>query len=90
MTERRKREPKLTAQLVIMELPEIAGRLRAWAEVRDIEIAEICREVGRAGLAALEPRWVKENDGELDPEFLAAHTANSIKRKGTAGNTSAA
>lgn len=81
MTERRKREPRLTAQLVIMELPEIAGRLRAWAEVRDLDLAEICRQVARAGLGVLEPKWVKEYGGELDPEFLAAHVENSIKRK---------
>lgn len=81
MTERRRREPKLTAQLVIMELPEIAGRLRAWAEVRDIEIAEIAREVARAGLAVLEPDWITSHGGELDPDFLAGHVANSVKRK---------
>jgi hypothetical protein len=81
MTERRRREPKLTAQLVIMELPEVAGRLRAWAEVRELEIAEICRQVVRAGLAALEPEWIKVNNGELDPAFLAAHVENSIKRR---------
>lgn len=84
MTERRKREPRLVSQLVIMELPDVAGRLRAWAEVRELDIAEICREVVRAGLAVLEPKWIETNDGELDPDFLAAHVENSIKKRGTA------
>jgi hypothetical protein len=87
MTERRRREPKLTAQLVIMELPDVAGRLRAWAEVRELDIAEVCREVVRAGLATLEPEWIRQpregypDGGELDPAFLAAHVENSIKRR---------
>lgn len=81
MTERRRREPTLTAQLVIMELPAVAGRLRAWAEVRNLDIAEVCREVVRAGLASLEPEWIQANRGELDPAFLAEHVANSVKRK---------
>lgn len=89
MTERRRREPKLTAQLVIMELPEIAGRLRAWAEVRDVDIAEICRDVVRAGLVALEPKWIEVYGGELEPEFLATHVANAVKRK-RAGSDAAA
>jgi len=89
VTERRRREPRLTAQLVIMELPEVAGRLRAWAEVRDVDIAEICREVVRAGLAGLEPEWIKANKGELDPAFLAAHVENSVKRKRAGSDTAA-
>lgn len=81
MTERRRREPRFTAQLVIMELPEVAGRLRAWAEVRDLDLAEITRRAVRAGLELLEPEWVKANGGELDEAFLAAHVENSIKRR---------
>lgn len=78
-----------------MELPAVAGRLRAWAEIRNIDIAEICREVVRAGLAALEPQWVKQpregfpDGGELDPAFLEEHVANSIKRKRPAVDTAA-
>lgn len=81
MTERRRREPTLTAQLVIMEQPTVAGRLRAWAEVRNMDIAEVCREVVRAGLADLEPRWIETNGGELDADFLAMHEVNAVKRK---------
>jgi hypothetical protein len=78
-----------------MELPEVAGRLRAWAEVRDVDIAEICREVVRAGLAALEPEWIKEpregfpDGGELEPGFLAGHVENSVKRKRAGSDTAA-
>ena len=81
MTERRRREPRLTAQLVIMELPEVAGRFRAWAEVQDVEIAELCRTALRAGLEQLEPEWIKAHGGELAAAFLAEHAENSIKRK---------
>ena len=83
MTERRRREPKLTAQLVIMELPEVAGRCRAWADVRELDISELLRECVRAGLATLEPEWIAAKGGELDAEFLAEHVENSIKRKRT-------
>jgi hypothetical protein len=81
MPERRRRERVLTAQLVIMEVPEVAGRVRAWAEVRDDLLAEVLRQCVRAGLEKLEPRWIKEHGGELDPAFLAAHVTASVKER---------
>jgi hypothetical protein len=66
-----------------MEQPEIAGRIRAWAEVRHEEVAPVLREVLRAGLAALEPEWIKTNGGELAAKFLAAHVRDSEKPRRT-------
>jgi hypothetical protein len=81
MPVRRPRERKFTAQLVIMEEPDVAGRVRAWAEVNHTELAPTLRELVRAGLAVLEPEWIKANGGELAPNFLAAHVRESEKRR---------
>ena len=81
MPVRRPRERKFTAQLVIMEEPDVAGRVRAWAEVRREELAPVLRELVRAGLEALEPEWIKANGGELAPKFLATHVRESEKRR---------
>jgi hypothetical protein len=81
MPARRRRERKLTAQLVIMDEPEVAGRIRAWAEVRKMDVAPILRECVQEGLRRLEPQWIKANDGELDPAFLARHVEDSVKQR---------
>lgn len=80
MPERHTRERVLVAQLPVMETPEIAGRLRAWADVRNKSIADVLREVVRAGLASLEPSWIAQQGGELNPKFLERHVTNSVKR----------
>lgn len=79
---RRTRERRLTAQLPIMDYPETAGRIRAWAEVRDMELSALLREIVAAGLERLEPTWIKANGGELDVTFLEQHIANSPKLRG--------
>lgn len=82
MPERRKRPVRYTAQMVIMEEPEIAGRIRAWAEVRKVDVAPLVRDALRAGLEALEPTFILEAGGcELDADFLAAHVADSVKAR---------
>lgn len=81
MPVRRPRERRFTAQLVMMEEPEIAGRIRAWSEINRTELAPTMREIVRAGLAALEPEWIKQHGGELAPKFLADHVRDSEKRR---------
>lgn len=95
MAERKPRLQRYTAQYSFMDEPERAGRIRAWAEIRGVELAAILREVVAAGVATLEPQWRDEiqalvlangpaqrwvsEDGELAPEFLERHVANAVK-----------
>lgn len=74
---------RYTAQLVILEEPEIAGEIRAWAELLDEagtgqNLAPTLREIVRAGLAFKREAW-RGRFGELGEEFLRAHVENSVK-----------
>jgi len=79
MPTRKPRERVYPAQLVHMETADVAGRLRAWADVRKVDFAPLLREIVHAGLAALEPEWIEEYGGELDATFLARHVSDSVK-----------
>lgn len=80
MAERKPRPKNFTAQLTYMTTPEQAGRVRAWAELRNVELAVLCREIMAAGLDALESRWESEaSAGALDEGFLAEHVRQAVK-----------
>lgn len=80
MAERMARPKNFTAQYSFMDRPEQVGRVRAWAEVRQMDLAALCREIMAAGLATLEPQWTAERNGTpLDPDFLAEHVRTAIK-----------
>jgi hypothetical protein len=72
------RPRRYTAQLVILEEPDIAGEIRAWAEVNGQQLAPILRELLRAGLREKRKAWVREH-GALETAYLAAHVASAIK-----------
>ena len=92
MAERKPRETIYTAQFGILEEPEIAGRVRAWAEIRRVSLAAILREILREGLSRREAVWRREvaaagivdprvdfNTGKLAADYLAEHVAQSTK-----------
>jgi hypothetical protein len=83
MAERKQRERRYTAQLVILEEPTVAGEVRYWAEVRDGErtgqnLAPTLREIVRAGLEALRPAWEK-NYGPPPAGALELFAESAIK-----------
>jgi hypothetical protein len=74
---------KYTAQLVILEEPEIAGEIRAWAERLDHlgtgqNLAPTLRELVRAGLAVKRGVW-ETALGPLSADELVRHVENSVK-----------
>lgn len=74
---------KYTAQLVILEEPEIAGEIRAWAERLDHagtgqNLAPTLRELVRAGLALKRLDW-ETALGPLSADELGRHVENSVK-----------
>jgi hypothetical protein len=71
-----KKERLYPAQLTWADKVERAARVRAWADVRESELAPLMRQIVAAGLAALEPVWEAEAGGALDPAFLAGHVAD--------------
>lgn len=78
---------RFTAQLVVLEEPEVAGELRAWAEILDHagtgqNLAPTLREVIRAGLRAKRRGWELEHGRLAERErgaYLARHVENSVK-----------
>lgn len=74
---------RYTAQLNILEEPEIAGEMRAWAELLDEagtgqNLAPTLREILRAGLAFKRGAW-EARFGPLEDEFLRRHIENAVK-----------
>lgn len=73
---------RYTAQLVILEEPEVAGEIRAWAELNGQMLAPTLREIVRAGLRAKRRQWAAQHGmlSELENgAYLARHVANAIK-----------
>lgn len=76
-----------TAQLNHMNTPEIAGEIKAWADVLDVKPSQLIRELISAALPACRERWslsaaaaagmdtTAGETVELDAEFLAQHIA---------------
>jgi hypothetical protein len=74
---------RYTAQLVILEEPEIAGEIRAWAERLDHaktgqNLAPTLRELVRAGLAVKRSDW-EAALGALEVGELERHIENAVK-----------
>lgn len=83
MAERKQREKRYTAQLVILEEVEVAGEVRYWAEVLDHgrtgqNLAPTLREIVRAGLATLRPAWEAQY-GVPEPGALEIFSGLAVK-----------
>lgn len=78
-------EPRKTAQFSWNDDPERAGRIRAWADARNMKVAEIMRELVAAGMAKLEPEWIIECGGTVNPKLVQQYAREADRSRGVDG-----
>lgn len=72
--------PRYDAALIANLTLDEAAVIRAWADVREVTVSALMREIVAAGVEALEPGWRAEARGDLDPKFLASVKARTYRR----------
>lgn len=71
--------PKYTTQIGPTVLPEVAGEMAAWAEVRGVSAGAVARELIDYALPLLRERWAQEH-GKIPYSVLLRHVSHQQER----------